>query len=440
MTPLSYALVRRWLRAIAALGTLVAGACQKPSAAPPADEHEHEHAGHDHDHDHDHDDEHHEETTPAHEQDEETITLSEEAIQRYGVRIERATRQDLHATITAPARVVFNGEAIAHVGTPLPGRVVEPPAPLGAEVVAGEVLTVIESPELGEAQGELLTRRIAVQGASAAAELASSALERARGLFEASRGIALDEVQRREVEYRAARAALETAQSAELAAENKLRLLGVNDDALRALRESSRISPRLSLRSPIAGRVVERHATLGELVQPEQESLFIVADMRTLWVLADVSEQRLSGVVVGARARIHVNAEDGHSHEGVVSSISPVINPRTRAAEVRIEARCEHGGLWPGMFVRVELEMRTAAGAPQIAVASSAIHRIDQAPSVFVALAGGHQFARRVVRVGAPIGAMVPVLEGLSEGEAFVADGGFILKAELGKASAEHQH
>lgn len=380
-----------------------------------------------------HDDEH------AHE-----IVLTPEAIERHGVRVERAALHKLRPTFIAPARVAFNAETMAHVGSPLPGRVVELHVRLGDVVAAGDTLLVVESPELGEAQSDYLQKRILAGTAVTAVELAQSSLDRARRLFEQNRGIALDEVQKREAEFKSAQAALQTAEAAAQAAENKLYLLGMDPLAVQQLRESGEVNPRFTTVAPLPGRVVEREVTLGELVSPEKEALIVLADTTELWVLADVPESRLPEVVLGAPAWIRSGVAGSHKHAGDVSYIAPTIDPRTRCAQVRVVVPCEHGALWPGMFVQAEITATDPLHPdrpPALAVPDEALQLVEGRPSLFVPVPGKpNAFARRPVAVGDPVGGLTPVVAGLAEGEPFVAAGSFILKAELGKAAAEHAH
>ncbi len=421
--------------AFAALGalTLTVPACrdkdgkeapQKAAAAHEGDER----AGHDHGHD-EHTDE---------------VTLAPEAIERYGIKVEQASLWKLKPSFIAPARVAFNAEAMAHVGSPLPGRVVELRAKLGDIVGKADVLLVVESPELGEAQSDFLQKRIMAQTSVAAVDLAKNALDRATRLYEQNKGIALDEVQKREVEFKSAQAALQTSQSAAVAAENKLHLLGMDQAAVEKLAETGEVNPRFTIVAPLGGRVVEREVTLGELVSPEKEALIVIADTTTLWVLADVPEARLPEVTLGAPAGLKSGAVNGHKHEGSVSYISPMIDPRTRSAQVRVAVQCEHGTLWPGMFVQVEITATDQAHPdppPVIAVPEDALQTIEGSPSIFVPVPNEpNTFTRRAVLIGKPVAGLVPIHSGLVEGESFVASGSFILKAELGKATAEHEH
>jgi len=400
------------------------GSPQKPDAAHAEDEH----AGHDH----------------GGEEHSDEVTLVPEAIERYGIKVEQASLYKLKPTFLAPARVSFNAEAMAHVGSPLPGRVVELRAKLGDIVSKGDVLLVVESPELGEAQSDFLQKRILAQTSVAGVDLAKNALERATRLYEQNKGIALDEVQKREVEFKSAQAAYQTGQSAAVAAENKLHLLGMDQASVETLAATGEVNPRFTIVAPLPGRVVEREVTLGELVSPEKESLIVLADTTTLWVLADVPEARLPEVATGAGAWIKSGAVNGHKHEGTVSYISPMVDPRTRSAQVRVAVQCEHGTLWPGMFIQVEITATDQANPdppPVVAVPEDAIQTVEGAASIFVPVANEpNTFARRAITAGKPVAGLVPVYSGLVEGESFVARGSFILKAELGKASAEHQH
>jgi cobalt-zinc-cadmium efflux system membrane fusion protein len=135
------------------------------------------------------------------------VKLTAEAVERYGVKAEAAQLWVLKPTVVTPARVAFNTEAMAHVGSPLRGRAVEVKVRLGDMVKAGQELVIIESPELGEAQADYLQKKTAVQTAGPAVDLSKIAWERAKGLYEQSQGISLTEVQRREAEYKAAIAA-----------------------------------------------------------------------------------------------------------------------------------------------------------------------------------------------------------------------------------------
>lgn len=407
-----------------------------------ADEHNHD-QGHDHGDEHDHD---HGEAAHSDE-----VTLTAAAIEQYGVKVEPAELRLLQPTILTPARVAFNTEAMAHVGSPLRGRAIEVKVRLGDTVKAGQALVVVESPELGEAQADFLLRQSAVLTATPAAELSKIAWERARELYERSQGISLTDVQRREAEFKAAIANVKATEAAAIAAKNRLNLLGMDGVAVDALAKTSEIIPRYSIRSAIDGLVVQREVTPGEIISPDRESLMVVADTRSLWVLADVPEAKLAGVDRGTKAWVTIGSSSDPSNpaprfDGIVTFVSPIVDPLTRSAQVRIEVpnSAEHGlMLRPGMFAVAEI-LQQASGTkpvPVIAIPDEAIQTVEGGPAIFVPVDGEpNTFAKRAVTVGKPVGGWVPILSGLSEGQPFVVTGTFILKAELGKAGAAHEH
>ena len=295
------------LTGLAALLTLAAlTGCKKH---PPGDAHAHAEGpqtpGHDPHEGHDH---------AGHDEHTDEVTLTADAVARYGVKVEAAQLWALAPTFTAPARVGFNTEAMAHVGSPLRGRAVEIHVRVGDSVKRGDPLLVVESPELGEAQADYFQKRSAAQSSAPAVELSRLAWERARGLYEQSQGISLTEVQKREAEHKSALAAQKAAEAAVIGSENRLHLLGMTQPAIEELSRTGEIAPRHTLHAPIDGRVVQREITLGELVSPDREALMVLADTSTLWVLADIPESRVHEAAIGA---LHV----GHAKEFAILAV-----------------------------------------------------------------------------------------------------------------------
>jgi cobalt-zinc-cadmium efflux system membrane fusion protein len=392
-----------------------------------------DHAGHDHAGRDGHDD-HGEEAGHADE-----VKLAPEAIARAGIRVDKAVRMALVPTYRAPARVALDLDATAHVGVPVRGRVREVRVKRGDIVEKGGVLFVLDSPEFGAAQNEFLERRVAAETMGPALEIARSAHERAKRLLDAGGSMTLTEVQRREGEWRAAEASLTIARAAVTTAENNLHLLGMEQAAVDRLSSTREVDPTVVVAAPMAGTVLDRHVTLGELVSPDDESLIVLGDTSVVWIFAHVPETRLAEVRPGAAVALHAAAHPGRVFEGRVMAVPPRMDEATRTAEVRVEVK-DARGLRPGMFAQADVVMGDA-GAPVLAIPRESLQTVEGGPAVFVPVAGEENtFARRTVRVGAPVGGMLPVLEGLAEGESYVSEGSFLLKAELGKAGAAHEH
>lgn len=367
------------------------------------------------------------------------VKLTPEAIKKYDVKVGPVTKQMLTPTFVAPARVAFNAEAVAHVGAAVRGRAIEIKVRVGDIVKKGDELLIVESPELGQAQSDFIQKRTAVAVTLAGVEPAKNAYSRAKALYEKSEGIALGEVQKREADLKAAEGAHQTANAAMTAAENNLHLLGMDQSAVEKVVNTSEISPRYAIRAPLDGQVIEREVTLGELVSPEKEALLVIADMKTLWVLADVPEAKLKDVAIGAKARIQVGAVSKDVIEGKVALVSAALDPNTRTARIRIEV-ANSGNLRPGMFVTTEIAANSPSspGTSVLAIPDEAVQTVEGQPAVFLPVKGEENtFAKRPVTVSKPVGGLVAVLSGLKEGEEIVMKGSFIFKAELGKGAVE---
>jgi len=362
----------------------------------------------------------------------------------FGVQLEPAALHRLTPSFAAPARLAYDEERMAQVGAAVPGRVVDIPARLGDLVAAGAVLAVVESPALGAAQSDYLQKRTLAESSAPAVEVARDSYERARKLYEEQQSISLTEVQRRQADLLAAEAAVRNARAALSDAGNRLRLLGMTEAEIRELESSGVMASRHRILAPIAGRVIRRDLTLGEIVGPDREPLLVLADMSRLWLLADVPESRLQELTIGAAVSVELAAYPDRPCSGAVSFISPDVDEETRTAQLRVEVANEDGLLRPGMFARARITAggeQAARAAPVLAVPDSAVQTIEGQPVVFVPLADHPGiFLKRPVTLGPPVGGMFPVLHGLREGEPVVMTGTFILKAELGKSSAKHEH
>ena len=268
-----------------------------------------------------------------------------EAMERFGIKVAPVEARALSAVVTAPARVGFNTEAMAHVGSLVSGRVAEIKVRLGEIVNQGDVLLVVDSPELGQLQGDYLSALSGVEAATPAVELAQSSYGRTQKLFDETEGggVTLNTVQEREATLRSAQRELAMADADVTAAANTLRLHGMTDAQIDELAGSKKVAPTYEVVAPIAGEVVEREVTPGELVSPEDESLMVLADLSTVWVLADVAEANLGQVGVGSSASIDVVALSGQTFEGKVTYVDPRVNEGSRTARLRVEVE-EPGG------------------------------------------------------------------------------------------------
>ena len=404
--------------------------------APPAGAAEHT----DHDHDHDHGGEAEHDDHGGEEAHADEVRLTPEAAAAYGLTTVKVEARPVAGAVTAPARVGFDEEAMAHVHALVSGRVQEIRARLGDEVAAGDVLLVIQSPELGRLEAALLAARSDVAAARPAVEIARDAYDRGRTLLEGSGGISVTAVQERESTLKAAERELAAAEAEAAAAANTLRLNGLSDERIDALGDGGEVTATFELTAPIAGRVIERAVVPGELVGPgvgKDEPLLVLADLSRVWLHVDVPAARLAGLGVGSAIEFD---GDGRSLEGTVGYVDPHVDVATRTTRLRAAVDNADGTLKPGMFFTASVHP-VEPGPAVPAVPASAVLTVEGEPSVFVPVPGEpNAWARRFVRVGPAAGGWRPVLGGLDVGDEVVTRGAFILKADLGKAGAAHEH
>jgi membrane fusion protein, heavy metal efflux system len=370
----------------------------------------------------------------------ETFHLTQKSAERHNISIATAALRVMQRRLVAPGRVAFNAAKTGHIQSPLRGRITAAPVALGADVAKGETLVVLDSPELGEAQIQLLQSQGALQSARPQVTFAKEAWQRAKNLFDESQGVSLSEVTRREAEYARLAAVLREAEVAANAAENRLSVLGMQPEEIAAILASGKASPQLTIRAPFAGKVVARDVTLGELVSPDNSMMMTIADVSTLWVMVAVPESRLPDVAIGANASVRLGSQEGSQFEGVVALIAPTVDATTRTAEVRVVVAQPGEQLRPGSFVTTHIDVPIAASesAGTLAVPEAAVQTIDRRSVVFVPVAGSERtYHMRPVEIGAAVNGFVPIRAGLQAGEQVVTTGSFVLKAQATQSADE---
>jgi cobalt-zinc-cadmium efflux system membrane fusion protein len=317
--------------------------------------------------------------------------------------------------------VDYEQDRMAHVSPRIPGRLHRVPAKLGDRVAAGQTLAVIDSVELGEAKAHYLAAR--------------ASEEVARENYEREQRLQADHISS-EKDMLEARGALKETTALRQSAEETLRLYGLGQEEIDGLEAGTPGSSLLTVRAPFAGRVVDKHATLGELVTPEN-NLFTLADLSRVWIWIDVYEQDLAAVHLGDGVEVRVAAHPGVVFRGEVSYVGPEVAADTRTVHARIDVANPAMELRPGMFARVRLtdpHAETAHSA--LTVPESALQRDiedgGEESIVFVPLGEG-RFERRTVEIGRRQGAVAEILNGLREGERVVTEGTFVLKSELSR-------
>ena len=199
-----------------------------------------------------------------------------------------------------------------------------------------------------------------------------------------------------------------------------------------AVVESEQLS-RFELRATFDGVVIDRHVVPGEAVSRE-EPAFIVADLSTVWIDVHVYQSALAELRVDQPVRIVGPGADLEA-DGRVAYIAPVVDQATRTATARIVLPNPAGGWRPGLFVTVTVLNPVAA---PVVVDTQAVHRLEDAPVVFVVTGDG--FEARPVTIGRRGRTRVAIADGLRPGERYAEAGSFLVKAELAKGAGGHDH
>ncbi len=197
-------------------------------------------------------------------------------------------------------------------------------------------------------------------------------------------------------------------------------------DVLGLVQTPELLGKPLELKAPIDGVIIERKATVGELVGKDTV-IYTISDPADLWVIAEIKERDIGAVKVGQEAAFSVLAYPGEKFKGKVVRIGDVVEPESRTLEARIEASNADGRLKPGMFADVSITttvLENALVVPDKALETDGANRI-----IFVSL-GENKFEKRVVEAGLEAEGRTQILSGIKAGEKIVTEGGFILKSE----------
>ena len=296
---------------------------------------------------------------------------------------------------------------------------------LGSNVRGGQSLAVVFSNELAMAQSSYLTARADLD-------------EHHKHHVRTARLLEIGAVSREELEQ--ATTKLKTAEAEVASQRQKLLLLGLSRQQVSGLRSSSQITSEVSLPAPVSGSVIARSANPGEVVEANKEILRI-ADLSSVWVVAQVYEKDLGRIRIGSGASITAQAYPGRIFRGLVSYVDPTLDTTTRTGQVRVELANPGQQLKIGMYVNVAFATVSGATSTTPTVARAAVQNINNRQIVFVATNQPNVFVMRPVRLGPEVNGRYPVVEGLAVGESVVTEGSFLLRAEyLKSASADHSH
>ncbi|GGL64929.1 secretion protein HlyD [Pseudomonas brenneri] len=348
---------------------------------------------------------------PAEEEEEGALVLNEQQIQAAGIQLAKAQPRQISTLLSLPGEVRFDEDRTSHIVPRAAGVVESVKVNLGQKVKQGELLAVIASQQISDQRSELAASERRV-------ELARTTFQRERQLWQ-------DKISA-EQDYLLAR---QTLQEAEIALNNARQKMN-------ALSGSAVLAGgnRYELRAPFAGVVVEKHLGVGEVVS-ETSAAFTLSDLSQVWVTFGVFPKDLNKVQVGKPVKVS-STEMGTDVMGTVAYVGNLLGEQTRTATVRVSVANPDDSWRPGLFVAVQVATDTYSAAVTVPV--EAIQTVEDKPSLFVRTAEG--FITRHVELGVSENGFVEVRQGLEAGAQVATVGSFVLKSELGKASAEHAH
>jgi Cu(I)/Ag(I) efflux system membrane fusion protein len=322
-----------------------------------------------------------------------TVSIAPEKQQLMGVRTEAVSARDLRRNVRAVGTIQPNERLIYRVSPRFEGWIEKLHVnTTGQAVLRGQPLMEVYSPELVSAQEEYLIALRAVEQTAAGGPEAQAVMRRL------------------------AESAL-----------RRMRNFGVSEAELDLLRKEGKARQALTYRSPAAGVVTQKPSVQGMRFMPG-ELLYEIADLSTVWMVADVSERDLGLAKVGQAATLKITAYPERAFAGKVVFIQPTLDADTRTARVRVELRNPAGLLKPAMYGEVELSAGELRGKV-LAVPDSAVLDSGARQAVLVQRGAG-LFEPREVKLGVRADGYVQVLEGLRAGEEVVVRANFLIDAE----------
>jgi cobalt-zinc-cadmium efflux system membrane fusion protein len=318
----------------------------------------------------------------------------------------------------AVGSIDFNEDMSVQVFTPYQGKIISAFAVVGDEVAKGTPLFTIDSPDLLAAESNLIT-------ADATYDQDNRALIRARKLYatQGTGGIA-------EKDLEAAIQAKLSAEGALKAARDAVRVFGKTEAEIDTIVARRKVDPVLLVNSPISGKITARNAQPGLFVQPgSPPAPYSVADISTMWMLANVAESDSSSIMIGQEVKVTVMAWPGNVYDGKITTIGATVDPNLHTLLIRSEIQDPRHELRPGMFAHFVI--RTGDPVTTTAMPLDGVVREGDGTMTVWVTSDRHQFTQRVVKVGLQRDGYDQILDGVNQGELAVTEGAVFLDSML---------
>jgi cobalt-zinc-cadmium efflux system membrane fusion protein len=335
------------------------------------------------------------------------------------VKVEPVEEREFPVEKDAVGSIGFNEDMTVQVFTPYQGRIVALFAEVGDDVSKGQTLFTIDSPDLLQAESTLIA-------AAGVLELNSKNLARLRDLF-TTRAVSQHDVEQ-------ATSDQQTAEGNLRAARDAVRLFGKTDADIDIIIAKRSADPTLVVPSPITGRITARHGAPGLYVQPGNEPApFTIADINTMWMLANVIETDSPAFRVGQEARVKVTALPGRMFDGKITTVAASVDPNTRRVLVRSEVKDPQHELRSGMFADFVISVGAPVRSPAIPL-DGVVREGDGTMTAWVTADRRH-FTQHTVTIGQERDGYRQILDGVQVGELVATEGALFLSNTLATAS-----
>jgi len=343
-----------------------------------------------------------------------TIELS--ASQLKAIKIEPVGSYAFPVEKEAVGNIDFDGDLSVQVFPPYQGTIIKTLAEIGTEVQKDQPLYTIKSPDLIQAESNLI-------GAAATYELTTKELARAKDLYTTSVGVPQRELEQAVSDQQTAEGALKAARDAVL-------VFGKTDAEIDQMIASRKIDPALVVRSPIRGKITYKNAQPGFFVQPgNPPAPYSVADVSLKWMFANVPESESGFFRLGQPVAVRVLAYDGRVFKGKVSKIYESVDPNTHRVTIRSDITDPENDLRPGMLANFVIRVDAPVEATAIP-ANGVVREPDGTMGAWVTT-DRKRFTERIIKVGQRKDGRVQILDGLQQGELAVSDGAVFLSNML---------
>ena len=329
-----------------------------------------------------------------------------------------AAKRKMTIAVNITGEVRMNENSAVHVSPRIPGTVRTVSVDIGTEVKENDVLFTIESVELGQALSDYEKNK-------SLSALTEKNFQREKGLFEQKVGSEMEKIE--------AQMRFEEYQTALKAAEQKLHVFGLTENDIAEIDPSNHksVNGSLAVHAPINGTIIEKHAVVGELVEPAHETM-ILADLSTVWVWGDVYERDLDLVVKhkiseSIPVENSVPAYPGVIFRGQMNYIGATMDETTRTIQVRTVIENSDRRLRPGMFCQGRILVNTDEEV--LAIPKVALLADEGTNFVFIHMKDDY-FLRQNVKKGREFDDGVEIQEGLVPGQTIVTEGSFVLKSD----------